>query len=137
MVSSQVIVKQAHAIAHRNPHSALHQFVTCPEEINTETVLKAFENGDPALQEAINRVGYYLGIGVANLVGALNIQKVVIAGSLARFGQALLEPIQAEVRQRSMQMLAKDTRIELSKLGQDIVVQGAAALLLTQELEIV
>ena len=89
------------------------------------------------MRELINRVGYYLGIGVANMVGSLNIKKVVIAGSVARFGQALLEPIRAEVQQRSMEMLARDTNIELSRLGKDIVVQGSAALLLTQELEIV
>jgi len=137
LVSSQAIVQQAQAIAGRDSRSALHRFAPYPEAINTETVLKAFEIGDPALRDVINRVGYYLGIGVANLVGVLNIQKVVIAGSVARFGQALLEPIRAEVQQRSMEMLARDTHIELSKLGQDIVVQGSAALLLTQELELV
>lgn len=137
VVSSVAIVRQAQAIARQDPHSALHQFAAHPQKINMETTLKAFEAGDPALQEAISRVGHFLGIGVANLVGTLNIQKVVIGGSVARFGQALLEPIRAEVRQRSMEMLARDTAIELSRLGQDIVVQGAAALLLTQELEIV
>jgi hypothetical protein len=41
------------------------------------------------------------------------------------------------MKQRSMEMLAVDTCVETSHLGQDIVIQGAAALLLTNELGIV
>ena len=80
---------------------------------------------------------HHLGIAVANLVGALNIQRIVIAGSLARFGEALLEPIRTEMRRRSMDILADETCVEASNLGRDIVIQGAAALLLTHELGIV
>ena len=137
IVSSQAIIKQAQAIASNDSDSVLNQMADCPGAITTETVLKAVEAGDPALREVVDRAGYYLSIAVANLVGVLNIQRVVIAGSVARLGQPLLEPIRREFKQRSMEMLANETRIELSRLEQDIVIQGAAALLLTQELGIV
>jgi N-acetylglucosamine repressor len=137
IVSSQALIKQAQAIASNDSDSVLNQMADCPGAITTETVLKAVEAGDPALREVVDRAGYYLSIAVANLVGVLNIQRVVIAGSVARLGQPLLEPIRREFRQRSMEMLANETRIELSQLEQDIVIQGAAALLLTQELGIV
>jgi len=134
VTSSRAIVRRAQSIAKNDPHSTLHQFVTTPEEINTNMVLQAFEAGDEALQLVIAEAGHYLGIAVANLVGALNVQRIVIAGSLARFGQALLEPIAQEMRQHSLAALANETRIEISSLGPDIVILGAAALLLSHEL---
>lgn len=134
VTSSQAIVRRAQAIAKNDPHSTLHQFVTTPEEINTEVVLQAFEVGDEALRQVIAEVGHHLGIAVANLVGALNVERIVIAGSVARFGQVLLEPIVREVRRRSLAALADETCIEITSLGSDIVILGAAALLLPHEL---
>ncbi len=71
---------------------------------------------------------------MANLVGILNIQYIVIAGSAAIFGQTLLDPIRREVNRRSLAALADETNIEISSLGPDIVILGAAALLLNHEL---
>jgi N-acetylglucosamine repressor len=134
VTSTRTIVRRAQAIAKSNPHSILHQFAPRPEEINTSIVLQAFEAGEEALRPAIAEVARYLGMAVANLVGALNIQRIVIAGSVARFGQALLDPVIKEMEQRSLAALAGETRVEISSLGPDIVILGAAALLLTQEL---
>lgn len=137
VVSSQAIIRQAQAIAQQHPGSLLNQLAGHPSRINTDIVLQAFSAGDSALQEMVARAGRYLGIAVANLVGVLNIQRVVIAGSMARFGETLLAPIRQEMQRRSMETLASDTRVETSTLGQDIVIQGAAALLLANELGIV
>ncbi len=137
VVSSRAIVKQAQLIAQNNPNSALRQFIDAPEAINTDVVLQEFEAGDEALQAVIAEVGRYLGLVVANMVGVLNIQRIVIAGSLARFGQPLLEPVRQEMKQRSLAALANETHIEIANLGVDIVIMGAAALLLTYELGLV
>lgn len=137
VASSRAIIKQAKVIFQNNPDSLLHQFANSAEAITTDVVLKAFEAGDPALKQVISEVGRYLGIAVANLVGALNIQHILIAGSVARFGDALLEPICQEMRNRSMGLLADETQVDLSSLGQNIVIQGAAALLLSHELGVV
>ncbi len=134
VASSQAIVKQAQAIARNDPRSLWRQFVPTPEEIDVDVMLRAFEAGDETLRQPIAEMGRYLGIAVANLVGALNIQHIVIAGDLARLGQALIEPIEQEMRQRSLALLAGETSIETSSLGSDIVVLGAAALLLAYEL---
>ena len=137
VASSRAIVRQAKAIAQRDPHSSLHQFETSVEAITTETILAAFETGDPAINQIVTRVGRYLGIAVANLIGALNIQHIVIGGSLARFGDTLLDPLIQEMQERALNLIVAETQVELSSLGQDIVILGAAALLLSRELEVV
>lgn len=137
VASSRAIIKRARAIAESDPHSKLHQFAATPHEITTDIVLQAFQAGDPALRQVITEVGCYLGIAVANLVGILNIERILIGGSIARFGEPLLEPIRQVMRQRSLSALANETYIGLSSLGQDSVIQGAGALLLSQALGLV
>jgi N-acetylglucosamine repressor len=137
VASSRAIIKRAKAIAQSDPHSTLHRFATRPEEITTEVILQAFQAGDEALQQLITEVGRYLGIVVANMVGILNVERILISGSLARFGETLLEPIRQVMRQRALSMLANETQVDLGTLGQDSVIQGAAALILSHELGLV
>lgn len=133
VTSSQAIVRQARLLAQENPHSLLWRFASTPEAITTDVVLQAFQAGEPAIRQIIAEVGYYLGIALAHLVGVLNIQKIVIAGSVARFGTPLQTAIEQEMRTRAMALLAEKTKVEISTLAQDIVILGAAALLLTHE----
>jgi glucokinase-like ROK family protein len=134
VASSQAIVRSARTIAKNDLHSKLYRFVASPEEINIDIVSQAFEAGDDAIRTLITEAGRYMGFAAANLVGILNVNRIVIAGSAARFGQALLEPIKQEIKRRSLPGLADETVVEITSLGDDIVILGAAALLLNHEL---
>jgi glucokinase-like ROK family protein len=134
VTSSQAIVRSAQAIAKNDLHSKLYRLVASPEEINMDIVSQAFEAGDDAIRTLITEVGRYLGFAAAILVGILNVNRIVIAGRVARFGQALLEPIKQEIKRRSLPGLADETVVEITTLGPDIVILGAAALLLNHEL---
>jgi glucokinase-like ROK family protein len=134
VTNSRFILKRAREIFNNNPDSLLNRFASSPDEINIDVVSKALESRDEKVRLLISEVGHYLAIAVANLIGALNIQRVVIAGTLTRLGPALLEPIRQEVQRLSFKALAEQTSIEISKLGPDIVVLGAAALVLNNEL---
>lgn len=134
VTSSQAIVRSARVIAKNDLHSKLYRLVASPEEINMDIVSQAFEAGDDAIRTLITEVGRYLGFAAAILVGILNVNRIVIAGRVARFGQALLEPIKQEIKRRSLPGLADETVVEITTLGPDIVILGAAALLLNHEL---
>jgi len=137
VASTKMLVKHARKIASSDPKSLLHQFVSGTEEINTEIVEQAFYAGDVDLRNIIVDAGKHLGIAIANLVNVLNIQHIVIAGSMARFGEVFLEPIQHMMREYSMSSLADETEVTISSLGQDIVIKGAASLLMANELHLV
>lgn len=134
VTSSQAIVRSARAIAKNDLHSKFYRLVASPEEINMDIVSQVFEAGDEATRTLIAEVGRYLGFAAAILVGILNVNRIVIAGRVARFGQALLEPIKQEIKRRSLPGLADETVVEITTLGPDIVILGAAALLLNHEL---
>jgi N-acetylglucosamine repressor len=104
--------------------------------IDMWAVKEWYELGDRTVQLIVRDAGRALGIAIANLVGALNIHRVVIAGSLGVLGAPLLDIIREEMRRRSLAALARETRIQFSDLGPDITVLGSAALLLHEELGI-
>jgi predicted NBD/HSP70 family sugar kinase len=137
LASSRAIVRRARVIAGNHPDSLLWRFAEAAEEINLDAVIKAMQAGDEQLQPVIEEAGRYLGMVAANLVGFLNIGRIVLAGSVSRFGQPLVDAVAKEVNQRSLPGLAGETSVVISEMGTDIVVLGAGALLLARELGVV
>jgi glucokinase-like ROK family protein len=137
IVGTPALIEQARHLAQTQPASALHQFARETADIDSDTILAAYQAHDPGVRQMIQEVGHYLAIAIAHLVALLNIQHIVIGGRLARFGTDLINILQAEMAQRVLPKLAEETKLSLSKLGENIVVQGGAALLLAQELELV
>ena len=134
IVSSIAITDKARKIYTNNPNSSLHKFAKQIEEINTEVIVRAYQDGDEEIVAIIEEIGFYLGMAVANFVGLFNIQNIILAGSFARFGQPLVDIINKEMRLSSMDTLASETTVHLSNLGEDVVMLGAASLLLSNEL---
>lgn len=134
LVSTNALVKRARSQAAAHPGSFLNTRSASPAQVTSEAIWQAFQAGDPTVLALIDDIGRSLGIAIAHLVGGMNINRIVIAGSLARFGDRLTQAIQCEMSQRTLPALAKTTRIEISNLGQDVVILGAASLLLSHEL---
>ncbi len=96
---------------------------------------------DPLAVDIAVEAGRHLGAAAANLVGALNIHTLVLAGRLADLDGLLLDAITAEMCQRVLPAMAQTTRVRFSSLGPEraphIVSLGCAAFLLHRELGIV
>lgn len=85
-------------------------------------------SNNSAARRIVRQAGAYLGLAAANIIGLLNVQQIVLAGSLACLGDALLEPMVDAAGQKALDTLARQTRISISTLGDEIVQLGAAAL---------
>lgn len=79
-------------------------------------------------QRIVGRAGDYLGLAVANIVGLLNIHKIVLAGPVTVLGDVLVQPILASMQEKALDALSKQTQVLVSDLGTNIVQIGAAAL---------
>lgn len=134
VASARALFGQAQAIANADPNSLLHRFAADPGEISIETICRALEAGDEQVQQMIQRLGQYLGIAAANIVGLLSARRIVIAGSVACLGQVLLDVVRQEMARRSLAIVANEAEIVLSSIGSDIVILGASALVLNREL---
>jgi N-acetylglucosamine repressor len=134
VADSREIVRQAQLIARDNPASQLYANGSGAEVVDFEMVVRAFHAGDPAVCQMVGEVGRYLGIAIANLVGVLNIERIVLTGPVAEFGAPLRETIAHEVRRRSLPLAARSTEIAIERESSDMILQGLSALLLHYEL---
>jgi glucokinase-like ROK family protein len=137
VASQRAVLHMAQDIYDSHPQSSLRQFAAASTSVDMDAVLRALEAGDPLLASMVEGVGRYLGIAAANLVSVANVPLVVLAGSVARFGNPLVEVVGREMRDRSLASLAEQVQVRVSELGDDIVMKGAAAAMLASELGVV
>jgi len=86
------------------------------------------DQGDQVAVEVLAETGYYLGIGIANLIQLYNPQVLVIGGGIAQAGRWLLEPITGTVRARAHMVPASTCRIVPAQLGDDAGIIGGSVL---------
>jgi predicted NBD/HSP70 family sugar kinase len=134
IASSRSIIRRVKTLAENNPHSSFNDLVNDLDQIDMETVFRALEAGNEDVRQVIFEAGQALGIAAANLVGVLGSCQILIRGSVARFGQLLLEPMRDEMDRRTLPALARVSELGIADVGPDIVIQGASALILHNEL---
>jgi N-acetylglucosamine repressor len=134
VASSRAIVNWAQETALRDSGSILGQTAKSSSEVDLDVVLQAFKAGDQAVTAKIQEVGRYLGMVVASLISILNVNTIVVSGDLINFGEALLDAIKNEVKNRVLSAMAAESDITCTSLGRETVVLGASALVLLNEL---
>jgi glucokinase len=100
--------------------------------ITAQTVYAAAAEGDAVAREVVRDTARYLGTGIANLLNIFNPDVVVIAGGVTQAGDALFEPLRAEVRRRAFKPAVDACRIVPGALPGTAGVVGAAATFLAQ-----
>lgn len=65
-----------------------------------EAVMRAAEMGDPAAHAAIERLGGWLGYGLASAVNLLHPSAIVIGGGMARIGDRFFDSVRAALREQ-------------------------------------
>jgi glucokinase len=99
---------------------------------DARVVVDAARDGDIAARSVLEHAARYTGMGIANLISLLNPEVVVLGGGVMHgAADLLLEPIRTEVRRWAQPIAASRCRIELSQLGEDAGLFGAARLALT------
>ena len=83
--------------------------------------------GDAAAREILQRAGRYAGLALAAAVQILDPELLVIGGGLTRLGAVLLDPALATMRELVQEQMVDSVRVEISRLGEEIGVLGAAA----------
>jgi glucokinase len=98
-----------------------------------EDVVAAARRGDPAARRAVDETVEWLAMGTANLISAFNPQVVVLGGGLMQASDLFLEPVRRGVRRWAQPLAAEQCRIELTRLGEDAALLGAARLAFLDE----
>lgn len=90
-------------------------------------VYQSARDGDRLAQEVVRETARLLGAGVANLLNIFNPDVVVLAGGVTQAGDALFEPMRAEVRRRAFKPAVDACRIVPGALQGKAGVVGAIA----------
>ena len=101
-----------------------------PEKVSAEVIHQAAQAGDKLAAELITQTGYYLGVGLANLINIFNPERIIIGGGLSNIGDRLLKPAFKEAERRAFKEAYRVVRFASPQLGQDSGVIGAAFLAL-------
>ena len=84
--------------------------------------------------EILRRAGERLGIALAPVVGALDLAEIVLSGPVELLDGPLAEAAIETLRSRTMAEFHGDLNLRMTSLGQDIVMRGAAAMVLSGRL---
>lgn len=95
-------------------------------QVTPEIICQAAREGDPIAQRIYQRAGFYIGIGVANLITIISPQMVVIGGGVAQAGDLLFDPIRRTAREHVHVTPFERVQIVPAELGTDAGLIGAA-----------
>ena len=97
-------------------------------KLNAQTIYACAKNGDPAALELFDKMGWALGIALANLFSALGINHAVIGGGVGAAWDLFIEPLKKTLA-RNCSMLGPEGGVVLrGRLGDDAAPIGAARL---------
>ena len=102
-----------------------------------DEVRAALDAGDEPTRRVVVAAGRALGTAIAALIGALNVNRILVIGSVPELGDVWLDAVRDEACRRALGLLAENTSIERGRFVEHVVALGATALLMTRELGLV
>jgi len=93
---------------------------------NLKQVNQMAMQGNEIVLNVIKETGVILGIAIANIANLLNPEMIVLFGGVTNLGEHLVVPLKEEVKGRAFKKATDSLRIELSQLGDNSGILGAA-----------
>jgi len=102
--------------------------------VSGREAVKAAQEGDEDMLAVFDRLGRWLGLGIAGVVNTFEPEYVVIGGGLSRGADLFLDTARAEAERNTLPALWQRTTVSLARGGADAGVIGAGVLA-AQEME--
>lgn len=128
--SLSVLIEKFHEAIQQGRVSMLRSISTENLEKASEQIVQFALEGDRLAVELLSEIGYKIGRGIAILIHLLNPELIIISGRGTQAGKIWQAPIQQALNEHCIPRLAQNTKIEISNLGFDASLIGAAALVM-------
>ena len=103
---------------------------TPSDQITSKMIGDAANAGDPLAIETYRKVGYWLGIAMANAVTFSAPQAIFLMGGPTKVGEPLLKPLRASFDEHLLNIYEGSCQIHMSQLkANEVAILGAAALI--------
>lgn len=126
--SGSAIARMAQEAVEQDPSSSILAFAGTRSAISAEHVAKAARQLDETARAVLRRAGRALGIGLSNLVNLFDPEVIVLGGSVVKAGEPFLGPARDELQRSTAAQRRRAQRLDVSSLGADAGILGAAAL---------
>jgi glucokinase len=126
--SATAIVRMTREELPHHPSSDLN----AKDDLTARDVFAAGKNGDALAIEVFQRMGDYLGVGLANVINILNPEMIVIGGGVANGWKLFEKPMHQRIKEYAFRLPAADVRIVPAERGDDAGLLGAARLVFSR-----
>jgi glucokinase len=93
---------------------------------NASDVCEDARRGDPLALRCMQREGYYIGLGLANLITVFVPHKIALGGGVMKSSSLFMNTARTVIREICTQVPSERTQIALASLGPDVGLLGAA-----------
>ncbi|NTZ18760.1 ROK family transcriptional regulator [Paenibacillus sp. JMULE4] len=93
----------------------------------TDRILRKLREKDTDALSAIREAGIYLGIGIGNMMHALNPQMIVVGNAMSEYGPWINDQVQEVLSTRYSYVRSYQVQVRYSRLGEDSCALGAAS----------
>lgn len=97
------------------------------ENIKAEHIFAAAKQGDDYAIELIDREGYFLGVGLANMVNIFNPECIAIGGGLTHEWDMFYDRMLYVMKEKALKANVEIVKVVKATLGSDVGMIGAAA----------
>ncbi|MEV6548682.1 ROK family protein [Streptomyces sp. NPDC051597] len=134
LASGTALGRYGAAAAALDPGGKLATLAGGASRVTGETVSTAAVQDDPTALAQLERLGHWLGIGIATLVNLFDLQLIVLGGGAAQAGDPLLKPVRTSFERFVTARSHRDLPdIVPARLGTDAGWIGAALLALERQ----
>jgi glucokinase len=97
-----------------------------PNDLSAKEICRRAEQGDTLARKAVEREGYYLGVGLANLITMYCPDAIALGGGVMGSAHLFLDRAREIIRTSCTLVPAEKTEILLARMGADAGIAGAA-----------
>ena len=127
--SATALIRMGAEAATAHPESLLHEKTGGDSgKMTAKIVIDAAKDGDAVALEVFNRYIYYVAMGMVSLINTFDPEMFVIGGGVSKAGDFLLHALREKMQKHIFYKDQPYATIELSVMGNDAGIIGAAML---------
>ncbi|MCL6106489.1 MAG: ROK family protein [Actinobacteria bacterium] len=130
MASGTALIRYAREAAQAQPDSRLGQAVAAGSIPDGALVSKLAAAGDAAAAAVLEKIGFYIGVGITGLINVFNPEVFVLGGGVMQAGDAILKPALKYLHGRGLRPSRDVVKVVTARFGPEAGVLGAACLAL-------
>ena len=99
-------------------------------KLTIEMIFKSFEEGNKDIRKILEKLIFYLSLGISNLVNILNPEMIILDPAFQNTGKCFIETLVCFINREVLKENRENLKIVVSELGEKIGALGGSALVL-------